>query len=113
MLVQLVRFVMAAPQADQPLEAHFEGEGNVRIAATCLSMNIGSRLITIEIAHNERTFVNEYKISNNQVCRQFVRRGFFRLAPGASRSAQLSRLVAGFTEAVRGDSGGLVHTLAE
>jgi len=33
LLVQLVRFVMAAFQADQPLEAHFERERNVRIAS--------------------------------------------------------------------------------
>ena len=31
----------------------------------------------------------------------------------ASRSAQLPRLAAGFTEAVRGNGGGLVHTLAK
>lgn len=33
--------------------------------------------------------------------------------PGASRSAQLSRLAAGFTEAVRGNGRGLVHTLTK
>jgi hypothetical protein len=103
LLVQLVRLIVAAPQADEAFEAH------LNVLSCCCGV-----IVTV-CGSNQTAHRHVVVAQTNLVDLMFCNQIYVIFLPlwALQRSAQLPRLVAGLTEAEDGNGRRLVHTLAK